>query len=35
MVVVDVVLDVGIAVVFVNHLVSLGKPGLELNLLLG
>ena len=31
----DVVLDVGIAVVFVNHLVSLGKSGLELNLLLG
>ena len=35
MVVTDVVLDVGIAVVFVNHLVSLGKSGLELNLLLG
>ena len=35
MVVTDVVLDVGIAVVFVNHLVSLGKTGLELILLLG
>ena len=35
MVVVDVVLDVGVAVVFVNHLVSLGKTGLELILLLG
>ena len=35
MVVTNVVLDVGIAVVFVNHLVSLGKTGLELILLLG
>ena len=35
MVVTDVVLDVGIAIVFVNHLVSLGKTGLELILLLG
>jgi hypothetical protein len=33
MVVTDMVLDVGIAVVFVNHLVSLGKTGLELILL--
>ena len=35
MVVVDVVLDVGVAIVFVNHLVSLGKTGLELIILLG
>ena len=35
MVVTNVVLDVGVAIVFVNHPVSLDKTGLELILLLG
>jgi hypothetical protein len=34
MVVIDVVLGVGIAVVFLNHFVGLGKASLELSFLL-
>ena len=35
MIVPNVVLDVGVAVVFVNHFVSLGKTSLQLIFLLG
>ena len=35
MIVSNVVLDVGVAVVFVNHFISLGKTSLQLILLLG